>query len=287
MKLVDLYRERILEKFVKDGDSWAKARRGYELTLGLQTRAVSMMADWVGGAFVNRDKKGDPGDRPPVEVVPAEQQREALKFVIDTSFNDDAYGLTPEIARTDERRQMARRRAPASIAAEATWPIHDRILGMQASALTMVMNPTTLRRVYDNELRLPPDQDALTLPELLTTISNAVWSELKEECPADRNDRKPMISSLRRNLQREHIQRLIDLVLESPNDTRRPTSRSAIWRDEFARAETRDGSLAGQLRRKDGCLHQGPPQRTRRADRNSRWKPATFTIRRIGAVAVP
>ncbi len=40
MKLINLYRGRILEKFVKDGDSWAKARRGYELTLSLQTRAA-------------------------------------------------------------------------------------------------------------------------------------------------------------------------------------------------------------------------------------------------------
>ena len=35
-KLIKMYRERILDKFVKDGDSWAKARRGYELTLSLQ-----------------------------------------------------------------------------------------------------------------------------------------------------------------------------------------------------------------------------------------------------------
>ena len=58
MRLVNLYRERILSKFVKDGDSWAKARRGYELTLSLQTRSASMMANWIGGAFVNRDKRG-------------------------------------------------------------------------------------------------------------------------------------------------------------------------------------------------------------------------------------
>ena len=63
MRLIKLYRGRILDKFVKDGDSWAKARRGYELTLSIQTRAASMMANWIGGAFVNRDKKGDPEDR--------------------------------------------------------------------------------------------------------------------------------------------------------------------------------------------------------------------------------
>nr|WP_242631871.1 zinc-dependent metalloprotease [Rubripirellula amarantea] len=215
MKLVKLYRERILDRFVKDGQSWARARRGYELTLGLQTRAASMMANWIGGAFVNRDKKGDPGDRPPVEVVPAKQQRDALKFVIETSFRDEAYGLTPEILERMSADKWLDGGSHSSMSVEAAWPIHDRILGVQSSALTWLMNPTTLRRVYDNELRLPADQDALTLPELLNTLNDAVWSELDADCPADRNDRKPMISSLRRNLQREHMQRLIDLILET------------------------------------------------------------------------
>lgn len=219
MKLVRLYRGRILDKFVKDGDSWAKARRGYELTLSLQTRAANMMANWIGGAFVNRDKKGDPGDRPPVEVVPAKQQREALEFVIATSFHDEAYGLTPKLLERMSVDKWLDGGSHSSMSNEATWPIHDRILGVQASALTWLMNPTTLRRVYDNELRLPAEEDTLTLPELLESVNRAVWTELEQECPDDRNDRKPMISSLRRNLQREHMQRLLDLILESSDDT--------------------------------------------------------------------
>ncbi|MEL6105644.1 MAG: zinc-dependent metalloprotease [Planctomycetota bacterium] len=218
IQLVKLYRERILDKFVKDGDSWAKARRGYELTLSLQTRSASMMANWVGGAFVNRDKKGDPGDRPPVEVVPAEQQRAALDFVIKQTFYDEAYGLTPELL---ERMTSEAWLDDGSfgVSGEATWPVHDRVLGLQASALTWLMNPTTLRRVYDNELRLPADQDTLTLPELLDTVSESVWTELDADCPEERSNRAPMISSLRRSLQREHMQRLIDLVLESSDST--------------------------------------------------------------------
>jgi hypothetical protein len=216
IKLIKLYRGRLLEKFVKDGDSWAKSRRGYELTLGIQTRAVNMMGGWIGGAFVNRDKKGDPGNRNPVEVVPAEQQRKALDFVIQTTFKDEAFGLNPELlARMSVDQWMDDSSASGN---EATWPIHDRILGIQASALTMIMNPTTLRRVYDNEMRLPADQDTLTLPELLNKVSDEVWGELKMECPPEVNERKPMITSLRQNLQREHLERLIDLVLKS-NDT--------------------------------------------------------------------
>lgn len=219
MKLVRIYRERILEKFVKDGDSWSKARRGYELTLGLQMRTVSMMANWVGGAFVNRDKKGDPGDRPSVEVVPAKQQRDALKYVIDTTFNDEAYGLSPKLLERMSVDKWLDGGNHSGMSAEATWPIHDRVLGIQSSALTLLMNPTTLRRVFDNELRLSEDVDTLTLPELLDTLSAAAWTELSQPCPDERNDRKPMISSLRRNLQREHLQRLLDLVLEDSDDT--------------------------------------------------------------------
>ena len=219
MKLVKLYRERLLEKFVEDGDSWAKARRGYELTLSLQMRSVSMMANWVGGTFVHRDKKGDPGNRPPIEVVPTEQQRDALEFVIEQTFHDDAYGLTPELLARMSTDKWLDSDMVHAMSSEAAWPIHDRILGIQASALTLLMNPTTLRRVYDNELRLPPEQETLTLPELLTTLNTAVWTELDQPCPADRNDRKPMISSLRRNLQREHMERLLDLVLKESGDT--------------------------------------------------------------------
>lgn len=219
MKLVRVYRERILDKFVKEGDSWAKARRGYELTLSLQMRTVSMMANWVGGAFINRDKKGDPGDRPPVQVVPAKQQRDALKYVIDTTFNDQAYGLTPKLLERMSVDKWLDGGGHGSMSSEGTWPIHDRILGIQSSSLTLLMNPTTLRRVFDNEMRLPEDVDTLTLPEMLESISTAAWTELGQPCPDNRNDRKPMISSLRRNLQREHLQRLLDLVLEDSDDT--------------------------------------------------------------------
>ncbi len=83
---------------------------------------------------------------------------------------------------------------------------------MQASTLTQLMNSTTLRRVYDNEFMPPADQDALTLPELLDSITSEIWSELDVELEDKFTIRKPMISSLRRNLQREHMERLIDLM---------------------------------------------------------------------------
>jgi hypothetical protein len=211
MKLVTHHRGKLLTDFIRDGDSWDRIRYGYEMILSLQTRSISMMSNWIGGAHVNRDKKGDPNGRKPIEVVAAQTQRDALNFVLQNAFRDEAFGLTPELVTAmgldkwfDDRRSMGE---------ESTWPIHDRIMGIQASAMTGLLNPTTLRRVYDNEFRIPADQDSFTLPELLAAVTASVWSELDVKAEGQYTARKPLISSLRRNLQREHLERLIDLTL--------------------------------------------------------------------------
>ncbi len=211
MEIATHHRGRLLDGFVKDGQSWARARYGYELTLGLQTRAISMMANWIGGTFVNRDKKGDPNGRAPLTVVPADKQREALEFVIETAFQDSAFGLNPEILRHLTTDKWLDRYGLAM--ADSTWPVHDRIMGIQSSALTMLMNPTVLGRVFDNELMTPADEDAVTLPEVLTRVKKSVWAEILQPAEGEYTARQPLISSLRRNLQREHLERLIDLSL--------------------------------------------------------------------------
>jgi hypothetical protein len=207
ISLAQQNRKRILDEFVKDGDSWHKARRGYLLTLSLQTRASSMMANWLGGVFVNRDKKGDPKDRKPIEVVPAEKQRDALTFVVENTFFDETYGLTPELL----THMTSDSFAGYFMVPEAAWPVHDRVMGIQASTLSQLLNPTTLRRVYDNEMRVGQDDDVLTLAEMLKTINDAIWNELDNLPNGEFTVRKPAISSLRRNLQTEFIERLFDL----------------------------------------------------------------------------
>ena len=207
--LAQHHRAKILDEYVKDGDSWSKAREGYLMTLSMQTRATSMMANWIGGTFVNRDKKGDPNNRRPVEVVPTKQQRDALNFVIENTMFDDAFGLTPELLAhmtSDPWRGFF-----VSASNEPAWPVHDRIMGIQASALSQLLNPTTLRRVYDNEVRIQSDKDALTLFDIMNSVTQAVWKELDEAPKGEFSERKPAISSLRRNLQSEHLDRLMDL----------------------------------------------------------------------------
>ncbi|TVQ32418.1 MAG: DUF5117 domain-containing protein [Phycisphaeraceae bacterium] len=212
MRLITYLREKIIDRIVEDGDPWAKTRNAYHLLLARHVNAVSTAANWVGGSLVHRDRKGDV-DRTPIENVCADKQRRALNFVIDNTFNDDAFGLTSELLHKMTVDKWWDAGGFGQIFEDPTWPVHERILGIQSSAMTMLMNPSTLRRVFDNEFRIDNGEDALTLPEMLDTISKAAWSELDGRPGSRYSARQPMISSLRRNLQREHLERLIDLTM--------------------------------------------------------------------------
>jgi len=256
MALVELARGRLLDKFVKAGEPWARARWGYLITLREQVGALNMMAGWLGGSFVNRDHKGDPGERRPLEPVPAAQQRAALAFVLESSFPDQAFGLSPELL---ARMSVERWWEDGSARQEPTWDVHDRVAGVQASVMTLLLNPTTLRRVHDLELAQGPEVDVLTLPELLDTVSKAAWQELGFGGNSGRareasfkgaaafTVRKPAISSLRRNLQREHLQRLIDLALQRGNSasTRSIALLARLTLENLAKSV--DGALGADL----------------------------------------
>ena len=77
----------------------------------------------------------------------------------------------------------------------------------------MLLNPSKLGGVYDGELRNDVAIDVLTVAEIVQAVTDEIWSELNN-LPSDSSNREPAISSLRRNLQTEHLSRLIELSLE-------------------------------------------------------------------------
>src|SRR6185295_13695185 len=60
MKLVSDLRTKLVDKVLKDGESFALVRRRYQQLLGTQMRALTIAANWVGGAYESSDVKGTP-----------------------------------------------------------------------------------------------------------------------------------------------------------------------------------------------------------------------------------
>jgi hypothetical protein len=88
MHFVRVARDRIIERGVDDNESWQKARQLYGHLLGAQFWSVAAASNWIGGAYVNKYRKGDPGATDPITPVEVEHQRRALQFVIDNALRD-------------------------------------------------------------------------------------------------------------------------------------------------------------------------------------------------------
>ena len=208
---------------VKDTESYHQARRAFGRLLGNYGYLGMVAARFVGGQYINRGHKGDPCSadggpcRPPIRVVDAAKQREALKVLADQALSDTAFRFSPALLKSLGPGRWRHWDSDA-YDRDVSYDIHQRVLALQARVLLLLLNPFTINRVHDSEMLVPADEDAFTVPELFGSVAKIVWSEL-DAVPADRpiyTNRRPMVSSFRRALQRRHIQMLIDMVLSEP-----------------------------------------------------------------------
>lgn len=210
LSLVQKLRAELISDIVDDGESWSEARRRFNSFLNTHLQSISIAARYIGGSYITNARKGDPGAGAPITDISASRQREAMNFVIENSFEDKAFGITPELVRHLGKEYWWDPQGVNELLADPSSTVHDLVGGMQATGLTFLINPTRLRRVYDNEYRAESG-DVFTLSELVTTVTNQAWKECNPTNGSSRSDID--ISSFRRNLQREHAERLIQLML--------------------------------------------------------------------------
>lgn len=230
---------------VKEGESWNQLRRSFDMLIFEVSRSSHFAARYIGGQFVSRDHKGDPNAHPPFVIVPAAKQREALQFLLDNIFSDKLFKFEPALL---NKLGPGRWRHWDSDAYDSVreYPVHDRVAAIQSWALFHIMNPSTITRLYDAQLKVPADEDALTVPELMTTLARGVWSEVTEPPTKKFTDRQPYISSMRRNLQRRHMENMINVVIRTPGKTM-PADAHAITRMTLSGiAQQIDEVLAGE-----------------------------------------
>lgn len=196
---------------VKDGQSYARLRRAFTRIMAERSRATEYVARFCGGQVINRDHKGDAGARPPITMIPAEKQREALRFVCANVFAEDAFKISPE---------LLSHLAPGRFSHwgsdeydfRVEFNVHDFVGAMQFNCLVTLMNPFTIGRIQDGQVKFGEGDEVYTLSEHINGIADAVWSEL-DDAGRQGTDRKPFINGFRRNLQRKLTDMLMGLVL--------------------------------------------------------------------------
>ena len=192
----------------KDGTipGYARVRQAFGVLLATHGQAMHAASRLIGGVVTSRSHKGDANASQPFVVVPAARQRDAFDLLERQMFAAAPFTFPPELY----NQLMATRWSHwgSDSAEREDYPVHDTILLWQDRVLSRLLDPLTLDRIRDGELKVPADQDAFTTAELLDRLTKAVMSEVDATPPGDYTTRKPAIPSIRRGLQRAFVSRL-------------------------------------------------------------------------------
>jgi hypothetical protein len=184
----------------KPGQRFPRYRSVYGQGLSEIRTAGMTAAKYVGGIYHRRDHVGDPGGRLPFDPVPAATQRKALRLLADRIFSEDAFSMTPDLLNKLAPERFPTLDGAVWSASRIDYPFHGIVLQSQAVPLDMLLDPVRLSRIQDAELRFAEGEEPFRMIELFTALRESIWSELAKEAA---------ISSVRRNLQRAHLNRLI------------------------------------------------------------------------------
>ena len=199
-------------RVVKDGESWARLRHAFSVLLLQWGNGTHLVSEYVGGQHVSRDHKGDKGGRDPIVPVSGSKQREALRFLVTEVLGDKAFHFSPALLRklTTERWYHWGSDSMTSRGG-VEYPVLDEVLAIQKIALNRCLSPSVLTRLQEQALEADEGAQPLTMAEVFRTLTDGVWVE----CPAGDNPAAVACSTIRRNLQREHLRRLAGMVLGS------------------------------------------------------------------------
>ena len=198
--------DRVETRTLLPGESYETLRRSFDYGFLQFARTMPVVVKYVGGVTYLRDHAGT--GRATFTPVPLARQREALQMLTNSLFKVDSFRFTPSvISRLGPDHFDLKGRPDVSVG--------GRVLTLQAAALDQLMSDGVAVRLLDSQEKLDDRKQALSLAELYATLQDAVWSELKSGKD---------ISGMRRNLQREHLKRVVAALLRvsatTPADVR-------------------------------------------------------------------
>jgi hypothetical protein len=242
------------------GGGYERVRQAFGVLLTAHGQSMYVASRLIGGLHTSRSHKGDANAPAPFRVVDAQRQREALDLLEKQMFSASPFAFPPELLNQLVATPWIHWGAPS--VDRDDYPVHDVVLMWQERVLGRLLDPVTLARIRDSELKVPADQDAFTTAELLGRLSASIFSEIAAAAPGEYSNRKPAIPSLRRSLQRAYLSRLSGLALGS--------GFASTDAESLAAAELRslEGRIEALLGRQD--LKLDPTSRAHLADLGSR-----------------
>ncbi|MFQ3649189.1 MAG: zinc-dependent metalloprotease, partial [Gemmataceae bacterium] len=211
---------KLADRPVKEGEGYQQTRTIFKTLLQEYGNAAFLISKYVGGVSMHRDHPSDPNAREPFVVVDPEKQRAALKFLQEHILTDKPFQFSPKLLRRLAAERWMHWGVGMEVMQPIEFPVHERVLAVHRVVLQQLLNGRVLARVQNNTLKTDANAKSkpLAVAEVFITLTEAVWAD-----PVLAAGKPTELSIVRRNLQRDYLKRLGDLVLSgggAPPDAR-------------------------------------------------------------------
>lgn len=218
-----------------ENEAYYKVTDLFQMALGQYAGAVATGIKYVGGQYQYRDHVGDPQGRAPFKAVTKAKQREALDFIISYILKEQLMLVSPELYQKFGADRWSHWGNSNTYSGRIDYPLHETILSIQTAFLDQLMSASRFSKIRDAEVKFGANK-VLGIPELMNDIQVAVWDEV--QAAPGRN-----ISSNRRDLQRAHLDRMVVLLTNAPEDL--PADARSVLRMQLSKLKSKlDNRLA-------------------------------------------
>ncbi len=196
MDLVEATAVKLLDRFSRPGESWQELYNAYLMLTGEMARQSVVASRWIGGVYVDRAMQGQAGATEPLTPVPLATQQQAMALLRDKLFAPGALQFSDELYR-----HLQRQRRGQNLWYTPQDPVlHARALNSQRAVLDHLLHPIVMSRISDSALY----GNEYVLTAVIGDLTDAVFAV----------DMSGDVDSIRQQLQREYIERL--LIIADP-----------------------------------------------------------------------
>ncbi|MEP1938998.1 MAG: zinc-dependent metalloprotease [Balneola sp.] len=221
--------ENLPEHVMSDNTPYFEVTDAFQTLVSQYGRAVSTGIKYIGGQYQYRDHMGDPNAREPFVNVEKERQEEALQFIIDAAFDENAFEISSDVYQKFGADRWSHWGNSNTYNGRIDYPLHQSLLGLQNAMLVQITSPAKFARIRDAELKFG-SENVMTIPEVLGALTESIWSEVWSSPGKN-------VASLRRDLQRAYIDRMAELVTDAPGGT--PADARSVARLELKNLKER------------------------------------------------
>ncbi len=193
---------------LEDNTPYSDLTSAFSNSMRQYARSLIPAVKFIGGQYTYRDHYGDPDARPPFQPVAKEKQVASLRYLETHAFGKDAFPVSSELLAQFGGPKWIHWGTLTSFNGRKDYPFSEVVLNMQASLLRALLHPVRLSAIRDSEIKFG-QESVLGIPELMGGLNQAIWEEVWRG-PGENVD------ILRRNLQRTHLDLMVDILTNPP-----------------------------------------------------------------------